>query len=491
MYHQHSYPARHSFDKPTSNAYDFNGHSYDCLDGASAIHLNDRYALPVHVESHYAQIAPSGNVYDQMAAPAYNHTYATPYTQPRNACSCSNDHRISSNIRMATNEYHNYHPLPSTHCEVHGRMYPKANNTAHGFEPYLINFDDKPTNGDRKISDAPIDYRRHHESAQMKLHYNQYDANSRTSSNDKGHSLKYAQRNRQTAEYDDYTQNDYVPHSESKQAATLKNYARNKKLLGEYEEHFDDSRNSRQSDFDSFDSGNNLSVERELGGRGPVDRTTSSKIRDGVGSYETWNYVFQNIGKNGYNKVSNCDVDDLTVQGLDLNAVPLPNEKRRSRNLDANESAVPNQANGIAMNRKTAVDSIATSINGSSNHRKTVSVEVNGMPKSMLKQTAPTNGVRENGPDHRGTNDIVKKSNFKLSNGGNMPNGSVQFAQTGPTPTSTRNETQHQVDEIRSTTNEWSCKYCTFLNPLRVRICQMCFKSQDFHIDVPKASTCV
>lgn len=496
VYHQHSYPTRHSFDKPSSNAYDFNRHSYDCLDGASANHLNDRYALPVHVESHYAQIAPTGNVYDQMAAPPYNHTYATPYTQPRNDCSCTQDHRIGSNVRMATNECHNYHPLPSAHCEVHGRMYPKVNNGAHGFEPYLINFDDKPINGDRKISDAPNDYRRHHDSVQMKSHYNQYDANSRTSSNDKGHALKYGQRHRHTADYEDYAQNDYQPHSDTKRTATLKNYARNKKLLGEYEEHFDDSRNSRHSDFDSFDSGNNLSIERELGGRSVVDQTTSSKIRDGVGSYETWNYVFQNIGKNGYNKVINCDADDLTVQGLDLNAVPLPNEKRRSRNLDANECAAgPNQTNGIAVNRKTAVDSIATSNNGSSLHRKTVGVEANGMPKSMLKQTAPSNGVRENGPDHREMNDIVKKTNFKVSNGTNtsaMANGSVQFAQTGSMPSSTRNDTQHQaVDDIRCASNEWSCKYCTFLNPVRVRICQMCFKSQDFHIDVPKASTCV
>lgn len=523
-HHHHSYLARHSLDKPpSSNAYDFNGHSYDCLDGASVGHHSDRYALPVHMESHYAQIAPSGNVYDPMPAPPYSHTYATPYPQSRNDCSCSNDHRISANVRLSANDCHNYHPLPTPVCEVHGKMYPKSNNGAargHGFEPYLINFDDKPINGD-----GPHDYehRRHHEPGHVKSHYNQYDSNSKLSSNDKGHSaysLKYAERNRQqAADYDDYAQNDYVPHSDSKRSSTLKNYARNKKLLGEYEEHFEtnDSRNSRQSDFDSFDSANNLSIERELGSRGTVDQTTSSKIRDGVGSYETWNYVFRNIGKNGYNKVSNCDADDLTVQGLDLNAVPtVANEKRRSRNLDANESAAAAAAaaasqkhtNGTGANRKIAIESIAPSnsnVNGAgSNNRKTVSVEVNGMPKSMLKQSAPPpNGIRENGRNQYESNDIGKKSNFKLTNGGTistmMPNGNGgQSTQMLPTPStvssmssSMRNDTQPPSDEIRSAPNEWSCKFCTFLNPVHLRICQMCFKSQDFVIDVPKASTCV
>lgn len=523
-HHQHSYPARHSLDKPNSNAYDFNGHSYDCLDGASVGHrINDHYALPVHVESHYAQIAPSANVYDQMPAPPYSHTYATPYQPPRNNCSCNNDHRLSSNVRQMPNEYHNYQPLPASVCEVHGKMYAKSNNggRAHGFEPYLINFDDKPTNGDRNIvDDSPdYDYRRHHDSAYVKSHYNQYDVNSKSSSNDiKGHSalsLKYAERNRHPTDYDDYTHNnDYVPHSESKRSSALKNYARNKKLLGEYEEHFDahESRNSRQSDFDSFDSGNNLSIERELGSRGAmVDQTTSSKIRDGVGSYETWNYVFQNIGKNGYNKVSNCDADDLTVQGLDLNAVPVPvtTEKRRSRHLDANECvAMPKQTNGTGTANRKMVAGDSSGLNGCSNHRKTVSVEVNGMPKSMLKQTTaaaiatsappPSNGVRENGQNSYETNgDIGKKSNFKMTNGGNistMLNGSGQFAQVMPSPavvSSTRNDSQPQADEIRNASNEWSCKFCTFLNPVHLHICQMCFKSQDFVIDVPKASTCV
>lgn len=518
-HHQHLHPARHSFDKSTTNAYDFNGYSYDCLDGASVGQLNERYALPMHMDSHYAQIAPSGNVYDQMTASSYNHTYATPYTQSRNNCNCSNnnDHRINTNVRLATNECHSYHPLPSSQCEIHGKMYSKSNNVTcgHGtFEPYLINFDEKPINGDRHITNDPNDYRRYHENVHVKSHYNQYEANDKERN---AFSLKYSLRDRHTVDYDNYTQQDYLPHIEPKRSATLKNYARNKQLLGEYEEHFDanDSRNSRQSDFDSFDSGNNLSMEKELSGHVPVEQMTSNKIQDGVGSYETWNYVFRNIGKNGYNKVNNCDADDLTVQGLDLDAVPLPNEKRRSRNLDANESILMSkQSNGTGgTNRKTGVDSIATANttttntinNGSSINRKTVSVEMNRMPKSMLKQTAPppysfhSNGVRENGRDQHETNDIVKKNNFKLTNGNNisvMPNGDIDGSRGGggnhsTASSSIRNDKQQQVDEIRSASNEWSCKFCTFLNPVKLRVCQMCFKSQDFVIDAPKASTCV
>lgn len=510
VYQQHPYLPRHSYDKPSSNAYDFNSHSYDCLDAPpSAGHANDRYALPAHVESHYAQIAPNGNVYDQMLASQYSTAYATPYNQSRNNCSCSStDYRINSNARQATNECHNYHAVPSSLCEVHGKVYPKNNASGYGraLEPYLINFEDKPINGDRDHVDGPLRHYDASELRQVKSHYNQYDASSKTSSNDKP--MKYSQRNRHAADYDDYTQNDYAAqHSEPIRPPTLKHYTRNKQLLAEYEEHLDtnDSRNSRVSDFDSFESGNNLSIEREYGGgggggRGSVDQSTSSKIRDGVGSYETWNYVFKNIGKNGYNKPDDCDPNDLTVQGLDLNAVPPPHDKRRSRNLDTNECvALPKQMNGPGVNRKI-VDSFPTN-NGINNNstRKFVSADANGMvamPKSMLKQTTAPNGLRENGRDLHETaantigrsNDIVKKSNLKLTNGGNQ---STQIGSRSPAaPSTARNDSQH-IDAIRNAPNEWSCKFCTFLNPIHLRICQMCFKSQDFVIDVPKASTCV
>jgi spermatogenesis-associated protein 2 len=45
--------------------------------------------------------------------------------------------------------------------------------------------------------------------------------------------------------------------------------------------------------------------------------------------------------------------------------------------------------------------------------------------------------------------------------------------------------------------NEWSCRFCTFLNPNAKKICEMCSKSKDFFLDADKnsgaaaATTCV
>ncbi|ETN59463.1 hypothetical protein AND_008913 [Anopheles darlingi] len=57
--------------------------------------------------------------------------------------------------------------------------------------------------------------------------------------------------------------------------------------------HHQTSRNSRQSDFDSYED-----EQQESN----VSRRISSKNQDGIGCYETWNYVYQNLEKQGYSK---------------------------------------------------------------------------------------------------------------------------------------------------------------------------------------------
>ncbi|XP_053665211.1 uncharacterized protein LOC128714362 [Anopheles marshallii] len=63
--------------------------------------------------------------------------------------------------------------------------------------------------------------------------------------------------------------------------------------------HHQTSRNSRQSDFDSYEE---EQLQREQEQSSNVSRRISSKNQDGIGCYETWNYVYQNLEKQGYTK---------------------------------------------------------------------------------------------------------------------------------------------------------------------------------------------
>ncbi|XP_049292939.1 protein tamozhennic [Anopheles funestus] len=63
--------------------------------------------------------------------------------------------------------------------------------------------------------------------------------------------------------------------------------------------HHQTSRNSRQSDFDSYED---EQLQREQEQSSNVSRRISSKNQDGIGCYETWNYVYQNLEKQGYTK---------------------------------------------------------------------------------------------------------------------------------------------------------------------------------------------
>lgn len=86
------------------------------------------------------------------------------------------------------------------------------------------------------------------------------------------------------------------------------------------------------SDLNSYDSAS-------LDGFVALDSSSSPplmpKVQEGVGSFESWNYVFKNLERSGYTKDLG-DREDLLVQSLDLGSLSITNggaappaEKRR------------------------------------------------------------------------------------------------------------------------------------------------------------------
>lgn len=270
----------------------------------------------------------------------------------------------------------------------------------------------------------------------------------------------------------------------SRRSTSSKPYFRNAELLAEYEERINnESRNSRASDFDSFDSSNNLST----------DRSIASKIRDGVGSYETWDYVFQNIGKNGYNKPES---NDLTVQGLDLDTLAIanpPTDKRRNRNTT---EAGPSNGTNSATKKVSNETKTTSRANQNSADKLTVSsAKVNGRATSKSPTILPAKSALKSSESHQLHNRSGTLDDFVIV-GNRAKTGTIKKV---PNKSSTTNGDVHRPttngkitnETSRNSISEWPCRHCTFLNPTGKNICEMCCKSRDCMPDGLKTSTCV
>lgn len=450
--------ARHSLSDAVPNC-DLTNHTYDCID--PHIYVGNGYR-PTHyssidhgygvghrypaAEPHYAQLAPNCTYSNPAALPPCGPHMGPPnayapvdparshYECVNNISSCGTGYRtvMGNSCPCQTSAA----PMP---CEIHGKYLPKTYGRIDQPHNPLINF------GDKQI-DPAIMYASHHGAAYHQPYGYIEEANGKLSSREKQIQANYGDFHLTADAY-----------SDKRRAGYRK----------ECNENYDtkDSRSSRASDFDSFDDSNNLNFERDNNEPG-TDHSASSKIRDGVGSYETWNYVFQNIGKNGpANGQSNHNVDELNVDGMNLNAT----EKRRSRNSDGTPTQVPTTQSAKLLNGR-----------GSSRSQKSDGHSTNTLPKEKSVKRAgiavPEQSTRANARPKVNGGGVAKKSALKNS------------AHNKPTDYSRPNE---PTVSARPAASEWNCKFCTFLNPSGERICQMCFKSQDFVSDPPKASTCV
>jgi spermatogenesis-associated protein 2 len=207
-------------------------------------------------------------------------------------------------------------------------------------------------------------------------------------------------------------------------------------LLHDYQEETEKhARNSRHSDFDSYDE---VAVNQQR-----RQSRVSNKNQDGIGSYESWNYVFQNLEKQGYSK-------DLGERG-DI----------RGDEVDYCTTGTNTQTyqNGHEA-QHTMKSTKTTKTRSSENKLKTLksAEKVDGIRSSSMKAPKKANSQPPMGTTTKPSNGILVKKK------------ATTFDLSQP--------------------KEWSCKFCTFLNPETMRICEMCSKSRDFNMD-NEAATCV
>lgn len=280
----------------------------------------------------------------------------------------------------------------------------------------------------------------------------------------------------------------YTPmESATKNHRAVDKYSRNAKLLAEYDELpiTNGSRNSRASDFDSFEDGEYSNTENHL----PRTQTVN-KNHDGVGSFETWHFVYQKLEKQGYNKDLG-ERGDLSVQGLDLNPPGITGGVNTSDKKLARAQEHVNKTTATAVksknldNRQSHHEHLKENIR---NLRDNSANNIVAPPAKFIGDTENINRLSKSAGQTRNEN-LGKSNKFedKSKQTGTMKKPSVVAA--AKSSKSTRMASNGSDGDASTSIIEWACKFCTFLNPGSVRICKMCAKSKDFSDTTSKATT--
>lgn len=300
---------------------------------------------------------------------------------------------------------------------------------------------------------------------------------------------------------------DALAYTETRKPKKSDKYSRNAELLAQYERYIDnndDSRHSRVSDFDSYDDIELSNVE------------PANKNHEGVGSFESWDYVFQNLEKQGYKKDLG-ERGNLLMQGLNLDSLAI-GDKRRLRAADS--SAVKQRSGAAANSQATSdkpktleksgetkvqakcdVDNTQIPMKAATNNRLNAtlknSVEQPQVSSASISKTIKP-AINNNHTNYNDTSAAVKQQQQQQHNSSKA--GAV--AQT-KAPTEKKSimknsrsamaTAEGQQQTVLSTANEWSCKFCTYLNPNTKRICDICCRSRDLALDAGKNAppTCV
>lgn len=215
-------------------------------------------------------------------------------------------------------------------------------------------------------------------------------------------------------------------------------------------------------------------------------RSTTDKIQDGVGSFEAWDYVYQAL-------------DTESKKGKEA-AAPPPVEPVRTTN--GGRSTITSKE---AMNKsKTMSRQEANKIQEQISHLRTVKPvtmdqgdELDRRERRSSGHHQKSNSIGGGGGGLKITSSMTNGSHQRQASDSGIGNGGLQRA-TGKGRGVDREKTgsgfnvESLPPPVLSTEDEWSCRFCTFLNDNSNRICEMCAKSRDFNLEGKSTSaTCV
>lgn len=174
----------------------------------------------------------------------------------------------------------------------------------------------------------------------------------------------------------------------------------------------------------------------------PGSSSSDSKTRDGIGNSQNWDYVFQHLEK---------DPDKKKILTTDEKiAAELESLKITSK---SNGHGPPKDRHSHKSNNRTS--SIGNSTMSTTGHSSS-------QTKARTKSVSTATDASKSNYEHKRTSSVME-SNQRIQ--------------------------MQKPPELIVGPNEWSCRFCTFLNPNSKKICEMCSKSKDFFLDADKSST--
>jgi hypothetical protein len=160
---------------------------------------------------------------------------------------------------------------------------------------------------------------------------------------------------------------------------------------------------------------------------------------------------------------------------------------------------------GTMTSSSAATSSKLEKTNSNSYHQPPSTRPASSTSKMVASQSTTTNVSNNNNSNNSNSfsNSMSSKRSATTKNGNlavtnanycvlaKKANGTAGGSLTG---NGTSGDNNHVVTNISTGSGaiEWSCQFCTYLNPVGKRICDMCAKSRDFNLEGTKnKATCV
>lgn len=214
------------------------------------------------------------------------------------------------------------------------------------------------------------------------------------------------------------------------------------------------------------------------------------KIQDGVGSFESWDYVYQSLDQDQATR--RPSVAELPTRQASNGRATLSSKEasQKSKTMTRQEAnTFQEHISNLRAVKPTTTSGDAAGGEGrrsSGGHRKSNSIGENG---AVGKAAAAAASLTVNGHHQRQVSDSALNGGHRIS----RSNGGVGKREVArvETPAEASPFPVESLPPPVITQDEWSCRFCTFLNESTRRICEMCAKSKDFVLDGSSAATCV
>lgn len=221
--------------------------------------------------------------------------------------------------------------------------------------------------------------------------------------------------------------------------------------------------------------------------------STSNKIQDGVGSFETWDYVYQSLDQHERKppaeaklKPVNEYVNNVIAEGKQsrqaTTTTPTTKLIDKSRTLSRQEASKMQEQISTLRAMKPDGD-------GGADRRRTSGTVGHGETSSMV--VGSQQQQRQSSSDSVAA--VAKTRSLAQSAGSSSLKRATTINSAERTSKPKTCDRTSATEPPATSSSQWSCRFCTFLNPNALRICEMCSKSKDFNIkaDSGTAPTCV